>query len=381
MKHPILTTCALVFALWAMACVHPHTPAITHPIANPPPEPGPGAATLTEGEVRLLVQPLLASRVASGVVVGVVDDRGQRSWGYGVNPFGGAMDGSTIFELGSLSKLFTALLLAQLDHEGSLHLDDSLSAHLEATHLTDALKLSHLATHSSGLPTTPPNGTSERYEGRHLEALLATYTLPGQPGKAFIYNNFAFGVLGYTLSHHTQTPFEMLVDQRICAPLQMRQTGVRPRLDPTLELNRSNALSDRRRERVDLGASGLRSTVDDMLKFLAAHADRPKGARTEAMTLVQTPRGPSWQGNRVGLGWHISETDGYVWHQGALGVYRSYVGIDPTHRTAVVVWSSPRTSYVDHVGIAILHRLAGRPLYIPTIAPEDWRESMTQEAH
>ena len=363
----------VVALLLALACASPPpAPPDDTPLAPPDPELAPGTATIAESEVRLLVQPLLLSRATSGVVVGVLDDAGERTFGYGQGPFGGPMTGDTLFELGSLSKLFTSLILAQLDREGSLRVEDPLGPFLGAPDLNPELQLWHLATHSSGLPTSPPNGSLGSYEGRHLEALLTDLQLTARPGGAFVYNNFAFGVLGYTLSRHTRTPFEVLVDQRVCAPLQLHQTGVRPRLDPSAPLDRSNAETDLSRERIGLGASGLRSTAADMLRFLAAHADRPEGARTEAMALAQTPRGPSWVGNQVGLGWHISETDGYIWHQGAIGAYRSYVGINPVNKTAVVVWSNPRSSYVDHVGIAILHRLAGSPLYIPTVEPEDW---------
>ncbi len=183
-----------------------------------------------------------------------------------------------VFEIGSLTKLFTARLLALLVEDGVVALEDPVAAPVKGRPIT----LKDLAEHRSGLPRLPKTKTGRwnrkdpyaEFTAERMPEVIAATLPKREPGGKVVYSNYGYGLLGYTLANAASTTYGDLVRTRITEPLGMTQTGLdTPGLvgghdffgRPTPPWNLA-ALA---------GAGGLRSTASDMLRFLAAEGSRP----------------------------------------------------------------------------------------------------------
>jgi serine-type D-Ala-D-Ala carboxypeptidase/endopeptidase len=290
----------------------------------------------------------------------------------------------TLFEIGSITKVFTALLLAESVVRGELTLDTPVRDLLPEADVPArdgvAITVEHLATHTAGLPRNPmPFLAAVRvgWKARNgdpfaaidraaLLAELARTRLRRTPGTGRIaYSNFGAGVLGHALVAATGAPgYGELVRERICAPLGMADTV----LVPDGELAAREADGHRRRRRPTghwevaglPGAGALRSTAADVLTFLRAQLhpdDTPLGP---AIALTHGERRP---GRRlgIGLGWLrvsvLLRDEVLLWHNGGTGGFRSFAGFVPTRGTAAVVLANDHRS-VDRAGLDLLTALS-----------------------
>ena len=323
-----------------------------------------------------------------GLVVGAVTAAGARSVvpvGHVRAPDGPAPRADTLFEIGSVTKVFTALLLAEAVMRGELTLDTTLGALLPEVDVPArdgaAITVEHLATHTSGLPSNPmPLLAAARAQWRArrgdpwaeidraalLTALGETH-LRRTPGTGRIaYSNFGAGVLGHALvTAAGSRDFGDLVRSRICDPLGMADTVLLP--DP--EQAEREAVGHRRRARPTghwevaglPGAGALRSTATDLLTFLHAQLrpdDTPLGP---AIALTHPERRP---GGRlgIGLGWLRVPMKGegtVLWHDGGTGGFRSFAGLVPTAGVGVVALANDLRS-VDRVGLGLLTALVAQ---------------------
>ncbi|HSK66100.1 MAG TPA: serine hydrolase domain-containing protein, partial [Anaerolineales bacterium] len=174
---------------------------------------------------------------ATGMVVGMIAEGEEVVIGYGsLNETGGPVpDGDSLFEIGSISKLFIGTLLADAVRRGEVNLDDPASMYLPSSvrmpeHDGTSITLLDLATHTSGLPKeissdqplTPENWVQEMYD------FLSSYELPYEPGKKAVYSNIGMTLLAHILELRTGTMYEQLVEERIFQPLGMKSTGFEP---------------------------------------------------------------------------------------------------------------------------------------------------------
>ena len=229
----------------------------------------------------------------------------------------------TIFEIGSISKIFTNLLLAQLVLESKMALDQPARLYLPGdvtlpTFKGQEITLFDLATHSAGLPPIPPEmifADAENpyrvYSADMLFASLENYQLFAAPGTRFSYSNIGATLLGLAVAHVEGQPFETLVEQRILAPLGMSDTYLNV---PEAEKVRFAAAHDASGEPTshwDFGvfapAGGYRSTAGDMAKFVAAASGQTQTPLTDAFALMLEQARPTDRPSMmVGLGWMIS---------------------------------------------------------------------------
>lgn len=287
---------------------------------------------------------------AWAIVVGVVSKDGRHVFGFG--RFSGNSsqepDGRTIFEIGSVTKTFTALLLADLVEQGKVKLDDPVRLYLpESTTLPKRgdkeITLLHLTTHTSALPRIPisvglKNLISDNpYDGYGTQDLYHTLSrtkLYRDPGEQYLYSNLAYGLLGHVLSRHAGKTYEDLVTDRICTPLDLRETRIeldeetRKRLAPphdAMGKPSSNWDFD-----AIAGAGALRSTTDDMLTYLEANMGIKQSALLPAMRRCHEARFPAGSElQSIGLGWHIEHKPDRpvsIFHGGGTGGYSSIVG-------------------------------------------------------
>src|SRR3974390_2838867 len=191
---------------------------------------------LSTDEIReILVRRIDHQKQAAGIVVGIIEPNGRRVVAYG-NPAKGdprTVDGDTIFEIGSISKVFTSLLLADMVNRKQVALDDPAAKYLPETvkmpeRSGKSITLLDLSTHSSGLPPLPsnlklkdPRNPYADYSVDDLYQFLSGYTLPRDPGSEFEYSNLGGGLLGHVLACRAGTDYESLIRIRITQPLSM----------------------------------------------------------------------------------------------------------------------------------------------------------------
>ncbi len=317
----------------------------------------------------------LADDHPGGGVIGLL--RGDET---SVHPFG-AVDSTgtrptaqTIFEIGSITKTFTGLLLAERIERGVLRprtpvarlLPDSVTVARADSVGNATMTLTHLATHRSGLPRLPSNFKAvmdsrrdpyAAYGDSALYAFLDDYTLSRGGGAAYQYSNLGMGLLGHLLAQRADTTYAALVRRRIADPLGLFDTRVHLSDEQTNRLaqghNRLGLPASPWHFEALAGAGGLRSTPADMLAYLRAcraalrSASDPAPARFRALRRTLTPQGNTEQENtRIGFGWHETVRDGHriLWHNGGTGGFRSFVGLNRATGRGVVVLVSAAVS-------------------------------------
>ena len=328
------------------------------------------------------IRSVLANRVDVerqhvGVVVGVIEAAGRRVVGHGT--FGQSdarpVDGHTVFEIGSVTKVFTSLLLADMAGRGEVAIDDPVAKYLPAgvtvpMRGTTAITLQDLATHTSGLPRLPTNlvitNADNPYAGysvANLHAFLSGHVLTRDIGAQFEYSNLGVGVLGHALALRARSDYETLVKTRILGPLDMRETAIQ------LSTEMAGRIAAGHNARLEpagnwdiptlAGAGAIRSTVSDLLQFLSAFVGTTKSELSPAMARMLSVRRPAMAGMTSGLGWLVVARDGVevVWHNGATGGYSAFVGYVPSRAIGVVVLANnagAAGSSVDDLGMHLL---------------------------
>ena len=343
------------------------------------------------------IREILADRIDTqhqgvGIVVGVIDSRGRRVVAHGNMDIDSRspVTGDTVFEIGSATKVFTSLLLADGVQRGEVALTDPASKYLPPDVRMPQrggrqITLEDLATHTSGLPRLPsnlapkdPSNPYADYGVAQLYAFLSSYELSRDIGSKYEYSNLGAGLLGHLLARRAGVDYETLVRARITGPLAMTSTVVtlaeplKQRLAPG-----HNA----RRERVPnwdiptlAGAGAIRSTANDMLTLLAAELGYTRSDLAPAMaSMLAVRRAADSPALEIALGWLVLSTRGgrqIVWHNGGTGGYRSFIGFDPKARVGVVVLSNMFTNVgVDDIGLHLLD--ASLPLFQPPAARKE----------
>jgi CubicO group peptidase (beta-lactamase class C family) len=300
-----------------------------------------------------------------------VDEKGPRVFARGVRENGetAPVNGDTLFEIGSVTKVFTATLLQEMVDSGEVTLNDPISKFLPHGVETPMRKakeitLVDLATQTSGLPRLPdnldpkdPENPYADYTVEQLYAFLSRYELKRDIGRKFEYSNLGLGLLGHVLALRAGTNYEALVVRRVCDPLKMNSTRIT--LSPDLKDRLASGhngmgLTVKNWDLPTLaGAGALRSTANDLLKFLAASSGLSKSSLSSALLATQQPRKSSGAGRMIGLVWQIETNSGVIWHNGGTGGYHSYIGFKKDARRAVVVLANSEND-IDDIGQYLL---------------------------
>lgn len=350
--------------------------------------------TPSDAEIRkILVDRIDVQHQGVGIVVGIIDAQGRRVITYGRLDKDDArpLSGDTVFEIGSVTKVFTSLLLADMVQHGEVALADPVSKYLPEGVTVPArggraITLVDLSTHTSGLPRLPnnlhpkdPANPYADYAAEQLYQFLSTYELTRDIGSQFEYSNLGGGLLGHVLARRAGVDYTELVRSRITAPLGMKSTAVTfsPEMKARLAVGHNGELAavPNWDFAVLAGAGALRSTVNDLLTFLAAnlgYVKSPLAPAMAAMLSVRRPMGPAGAGE-IGLGWLVSKPkdDEVIWHNGGTYGYRSLAGYNAKTRVGVVVLSNTFTAAgVDDIGMHLLDSHA--PLLTP---PKEHKEA------
>jgi CubicO group peptidase (beta-lactamase class C family) len=343
---------------------------------------------------KILVDRVDAQRQSVGIVVGVIEPAGRRVVAYGrlAKDDPRSLNGDTVFEIGSITKVFTSLLLADAVQRHDVALIDPIAKFLPAKVKVPerggrAITLQDLSSHVSGLPRLPtnmaPKDASNPYADYSVEDLyrfLSGYELTRDVGAQYEYSNLGGGLLGHVLSLRAGTDYEALVRSRITGPLGMSSTGIALSADmkPRFAVGHSPTMQPVANWDLPTlaGAGALRSTTNDLLIFLAAnlgYVETPLAPAMAAMRAVRRPTG--MPGVDIALGWHILTANGkdIIWHNGGTAGYRTFIGYDAAARTGVVVLSNAGTAAgPDDIGRHLLDTRV--PLMAPAAPPKTHTE-------
>ena len=323
------------------------------------------------GKLEALLKDIVDVRKQTvGVVVGIVDAKGARFYSRGRMDVRGdrAVGPDTIFEIGSITKTFTSLILADMVLKGEVKLDDPISKYLPGGVKAPSrngreITFLDLATHTSGLPRMPSNikpadpmNPYKDYTAERMYEYLNGHKLNFDIGARYLYSNIGAGVLGQVLALRAGKDYETLVRERILAPLGMKDTAI------VLGGSRKDRFATPHDEKLKptspwdftglAGAGALRSTARDMSKYAAASLGLVKTPLSGAMALTHEPRRIfEDMGMALGLGWHLFQSRGalIIWHNGGTGGFRSYLGLCPKTGTAIV-WLSNSSTELPELG-------------------------------
>jgi CubicO group peptidase (beta-lactamase class C family) len=308
---------------------------------------------------------------AAGLSIGLVRDGRAVTYHYGETSHGGRRlpDDRTVYQLESVTKTFTATLLARAVVDGKVSLDDDVRQHLPGTYPGlevdgQPVTLRSLANHSSGLPRTPTNLLGrlhvERltpmagYTDAQLIEGLESVTLKARPGTRAEYSNLGMDVLAFVIERAYRETYAELLQRVITRPLGMTQTGVGTSHLADRQLAVPYGANGRAvpYDRGRAGAGGIVSTTADMLAYIEAqiHEDRPEILLTHQQTVGTT-----------GLGWGVRTVDGIrdLQHSGSGVGFRANVTVYPDARRGLVVLMNHDSSddTVDRL-VSALQRIA-----------------------
>lgn len=276
----------------------------------------------------------------------------------------------TVYEIGSISKVFTTILLADEVLKGNLKLDDPISNYLpKAVAIPEyngkQITLKDLATHTSGLPRMPDNFKPADYNNPFadytvdlLYDFLSSHELQRAIGTQYEYSNLGMGLLGHILELHTGKAYEDLIKNRITEPLGMTMTGIAftDAMKANLALGHNEQLEVVSNWDINslAGAGAIRSTTSDMVKFITANIETSDTSLNRAMKLSHEIAFTDDSKNfNIGLAWHFGNKNTITWHNGGTGGYRAFTGfLNDTNRGVVVLTNS--VSSVDGVGMKLL---------------------------
>jgi CubicO group peptidase (beta-lactamase class C family) len=256
-----------------------------------------------------------------------------------------------IFEIGSITKVFTSTLLAEMVIENKINLGEDINNYISLLLKNNTrITFQQLANHTSGLPRLPSNliiadmtNPYKDYDEEKLkEYLTEKLTLvQNQPAK-YEYSNLGAGLLGYVLSKIETTNYESLLKDKIFAKYQMSNSTTNRENVKELLIKGLNTAGNETSNwdlSVLIGAGGILSCTDDLAKFAIAQFDDSN----KALALTRTKTFDINKNMGIGLGWHIIKTqsgDEWTWHNGGTGGYSSSLAIDMKKKTGVIVLSN-----------------------------------------
>jgi CubicO group peptidase (beta-lactamase class C family) len=328
----------------------------------------------SSAEIRaLLVNRVDEAHKAVGIVVGTIGPSGREVIAYGKRAKDGPpVDGDTFFEIGSVTKVFTSLLLADMVERGELMLDTPVAKLLPESVKVPSrngkqISLLDISMQVSGLPRMPSNfhpadpaNPYADYDTARLYEFLSGYTLTRDIGENYEYSNLAVGLLGHALARKAGMTYEQLLRERILHPLGMNDTTITLTGEQRKRLAAGHGPGLGPAKNWDLdalaGAGAIRSTANDMLKFLAANrelTDTPLKPAMRRMRAVRRETGSP--GLSIMMAWHVWNKYGteIIWHNGATAGYHSFAGFDPSRKTGVVVLCNTFFD-IDNLGLHIL---------------------------
>ena len=280
-----------------------------------------------------------------------------------------------LFEIGSITKTFTANLVMQQMETGNIDLQTPIQQYLPVKIAKDTFKghtitLEHLLTHTSGLSNGPdsytlpyikalicsPKNPNKYFKAKHYHRYLQKFELDYIPGTEWNYNNSAYALLGSIVERQSGMSWAEMTEKYIFTPLEMNDSDVSITKENKKKLVPGITSKGKKSKPWDMNfinpAGSIKSTLNDMLKYALAEIEISPSYFQEAQNpvdyRVKMPEGKLWNGNANGLGWWHNLEDKnhpFMWHAGSTGGYTSFVGFSHQANRAVVVLSNISSSH------------------------------------
>ncbi|HEY7638537.1 MAG TPA: serine hydrolase [Steroidobacteraceae bacterium] len=312
------------------------------------------------------VQAIAGPEGGMGIVVGVLDEKGPRVIAYGDTGATDrrALNGDTVFEIASVTKVFTALLLADMVRRHDFALIDPATRYLpKGTKLPERngrqITLVDLATHTSGLPFMPDNlpnlldpTTAVSYSQADLYRFVSSQTLAHDIGTDWNYSNLDYWLLQEAIASRGRASFEQLLQKRVIAPLALHSTAIT--MTPELQARAATGhdavlepapwISSLPVFNLMPAAGGMLSTANDLLRFLGETMGYEESKLAPTLAALLRTRRPAGEHEQA-LGWWIvgSGDDAIVFHDGGSFGFSSSLAWQPQRRVGVVVLSNQTT--------------------------------------
>jgi len=305
------------------------------------------------------VQPYISLEATVGLSIGILKDGKSFFYGYGETGRGNKQipNEHTIFEMGSLSKTFTSILLASAVQSGKMSLADPINKYLPDSIPAlqfegKAITLQTLANHSSGIPRMPSNFYSSNslnpykdYAQKDLFEFYKNFKPYRRPGEKYEYSNLAVGTLGVILENVYHATYESLVLNLICLPLHMSETREFLQAEDSARFakgyNEDGGFSPPWDFKALQAAGSLRSTSSDLIKYARANLGEAPGKLNKAIQLTHSIGFTDGE-NKLGLAWHYIKPgkEEVLFHNGQTGAYHSYFAVNLDKKFAVVILSN-----------------------------------------
>lgn len=311
--------------------------------------------------------------------IGVLENGNWTKIGYRLvdNEFVKTKNDDKLFEVGSITKTFTASLIMKLVDEGKMKLSDPIQNYLPVQMAQDSFQnntitVQHLITHTSGLSSGPssftlpylkaliftPKNPNRNFKAKQYYRYLRKFKLDYVPGQKWEYNNAGYGLLGEFISKSNGISWEESVQENIFTPLGMRDsyfTIDKHNKDSFVVGITAKGKKSKPWEMKFINPAGaIKSTLNDMIIYTSAQlvtSSQKFGFFEETHDpwnfQIKMPEDKLWKGNAMGLGWWHNledEQNTFIWHAGSSGGYTAFVGFSKSKEKAVVILSNISSS-------------------------------------
>jgi D-alanyl-D-alanine-carboxypeptidase/D-alanyl-D-alanine-endopeptidase len=328
----------------------------------------------TESIRAMLKQTVGANEKVVGMVAVTVDERGIPKATFGSSGVPGlALGSDTVFEIASITKVLTSLLLVEMVRRGEVAFNDPVAKYLPAS-LTlhqrgRPITLLDLASYTSGLPNMPDNMPPKwwtlpnpmvDYTERKLYEFLSSYVPEYEPGIRYEYANLGFGLLGVALARRAGKSYEELMIERVCNPLGLYHTRITLSDDMRRHLVQPHDKELKPTPLWDMqamaGGGAFRSDAKDLTMFLKACMGLKQTPLSASIArLVETRTPTRLAGTEAALGWFITSAkdEEFVWKTGGSGGCNSFIGFSTRNHRGAVVLSNFRWSDQDTINLGM----------------------------
>ncbi|MFJ7730926.1 serine hydrolase domain-containing protein [Lysinibacillus sp. NPDC097231] len=316
-----------------------------------------------------IVYPYIKTRPNVALSIGIIYQNQEATFTFGGSNF--TLDEKPyIYEIGSISKVLTTSLLGEMLLEGIVNVEDSIGKYFSALPDNHPVTLKRLANHTSGLPgigvlkniynlfdRQTPRDPFCQYSLNETIHYFKMHT--NEPKAKFRYSNVGMGLLGYILADQLHTDFETAIKCRIIDPLELSNTFITIPSGKEESIIQGYNIRGHKKQPLQMNefmaAGAIRSTVNDLLKFMKVHlSDENLGYTLTYQATKNISKDLS-----IGLGWLLE--DNIIWHNGSTKGFSSYLGFDKTQQMGVVVLSNYRSPILAtnpvHIGKDILQLL------------------------
>lgn len=320
----------------------------------------PEPATMQEA-VDNIISPHITLGADVGIIVGIIKNGQKTIYSYGEKEIGSKerITAQSVLELASLTKVYTALAVAQMHVKGELNLSDPVDQYLPSSVTVPSyngkkITLEQLANHTSGLPTYPENMNTEvynQYKGyteQNMYDFMNTFVLTREPGTKEEYSNTGYGLLGQILSLKNNSDYETAITKQVLQPLGMIHTTVSFTPDQIKNLvhghygNKHVESWSQYMQNIIQGGGALISSMEDQLIFLEANLGLKSTPLDSAILLthkVTFEHAGKFNSDGMALGWTHYNSNGneILWKNGGNGGYSTFMGFSKTSKTGVVI--------------------------------------------